>query len=125
MITTAAERRCHWPAFSLTKAVSIRQYLGQYAIRLLSWIRIIRIMWNVDPFVLFSADLRSEKDHQKHLFFNIFSLSMYAPPSPSLIGPSTTTTPRCRTPYCRYHLAMRAWPFFSFVGTCHDTPPAP
>ena len=80
---------------SPTKAVSIWQYLGQCAIRLAFMDSCF-----VDPFVLFSADLRAEKDHQKHLFFNDFSLLYLHHYSPSIIRHSTTNTslshPRCR-----------------------------
>ena len=59
---------------SLTKAVSIRQYLGQCAIRLL--------FIDVDPFVLFSADLRAEKEARTVLDFSHYSNSMHMSASP-------------------------------------------
>lgn len=59
---------------SLTKAVSIRQYLGQCAIRLL--------FMDVDPFVLFSADVRAEKEARKVLDFSHFSHCMHIPACP-------------------------------------------
>ena len=61
--------------FSPTKAVSIRQYLGQCAIRLGfmdSWIDV-----ECGMCVLFSANLRPEKEARKVLVFSDF-LTFYA-----------------------------------------------
>ena len=78
-MTTAGGRQWEWPViqrgdravarrFSPTKRVSIRQYLGQHAIRLLSM-----DLDHLDPYIR-SLICGRRRSHQKHSFSAIFSL---------------------------------------------------